>query len=261
MNWLRWVSGRYRVGDDPLRTLRRIELVALLLGLLLCLQLAYGAFALMTLAAPEPVAPAADSFQVPPVVAPAVVAAAGRNEILSRPLFWSDRRPVEQAVTLADKGGKAGSLPGELSDVKLLGLFGSGKQAGIIALVQDQKRRILLGDTVQGWIIESITPFALVLSNGERSETLVLQQGTVTASSARAAAAAAGEANAPAGAAGASGQKLRKRAAGVPGQKLSKRAAGVAAGEPPAGAVAAPAAPAEAEAERTLGLGPGDKGK
>jgi len=249
VNWLRRVSRRYRVGDDPLRTLRRIELVALVLGLLLCLQLAYGAFALVTLAAPEPVAPAADSLQVPPVVAPAVVAAAGRNEILSRPLFWSGRRPVEQVKTLADAGSRAGSLPGELSNVKLLGLFGSGKQAGVIALVQDQKRRILLGDTVEGWTIESITPFALVVSNGERSETLVLQQGTVTASSARAAAAARGQANAPAG------------AAGSPVQKLRKRLADMAAGEAPAGAVAAPAAAPEAEAERTLGLGPGDEGK
>ena len=249
MSWLRKLGSRYRVGDDPLRTLRRIELVALLLGLLLCLQLAWGALRLVTQAAPEPLAPAADSFQVPPVVAPAVVAAAGRNEILSRPLFWSGRRPVEQAATLTDKGGQAGSLPGELSDVKLLGLFGSGKQAGIIALVQDQKRRILLGDTVQGWIIESITPFALVLSNGERSETLVLQQGSVTASSAPAGAAAVGETNTSAG------------AAGSPGQKLRKRTADMAAGEAPAGAATAPAAAPEAEAERTLGLGPGDGGK
>ncbi len=82
MNWLRQLGSRYRVGDDPLHTLRRIELVALLLGLLLCLQLARGALRLVTQAAPEPVAPAADSLQVPPVVAPAVVAAAGRNEIL-----------------------------------------------------------------------------------------------------------------------------------------------------------------------------------
>ena len=249
MNWLRQLGSRYRVGDDPLRTLRRIELVTLLLGLLLCLQLAWGALRLVTQAAPEPLAPAADSFQVPPVVAPAVVAAAGRNEILSRPLFWSGRRPVEQVATRTDDGGQAGSLPGELSDVKLLGLFGSGKQAGIIALVQDQKRRILLGDTVQGWTIESITPFALVLSNGERSETLVLQQGTVTTSSARAAAAAAGEANTSA------------FAAGSPVQKLRKRVADMSAGAAPADNAPAPVAAPEAEAERTLGLGPGDGGK
>ncbi len=206
MNWLRQLSGRYRVGDDPLRTLRRIELVALLLALLLCLQLAWGALRLLTLAAPEPVAPAADSLQVPAVVGPALVAAVGRNEIISRPLFWSGRRPVDRVATLADPG----SRPGELEGVKLLGLFGSGKQAGVIALVQDQKRRILLGDTVEGWTIESITPHTMVVSNGERSETLALQQGTVTARPPRAAAADASQGERKAKASGgSSGDKLR----------------------------------------------------
>jgi len=257
VNWLRQLSGRYRVGDDPLRTLRRIELVALLLGLLLCLQLAWGGLRLLTLAAPGPVAPAADSLQVPAVVGPALVAAAGRNEIISRPLFWSSRRPVDTVAALADPGSKAGSLPGELSGVKLLGVFGSGKQAGVIALVQDQKRRILLGDTVEGWTLESITPHTLVVSNGERSETLALQQGTVTARPPRAAAADASQAERKAKASGgSSGDKLRKRGALSPGAKLRKREPGAAVAPPAAGAPA-PAAAAEADAGRTLGLGPG----
>jgi hypothetical protein len=256
VNRLRQLSGRYRVGDDPLRTLRRIELVALLLGLLLCLQLAWGALRLFTLAAPGPVAPAADSLQVPAVVGPVLVAAAGRNEIISRPLFWSGRRPVDTVAALADPGSKAGSLPGELSGVKLLGVFGSGKQAGVIALVQDQKRRILLGDTVEGWTLESITPHTLVVSNGERSETLALQQGAVSARPARAPAAAASQGESRAKAAdGSSGDnRLQGAAAGL---KLRKREPGAAAAAPPAADTPAPAA--AAEAEPTLGLGPGDR--
>jgi len=258
VNWLRQLNGRYRVGDDPLRTLRRIELVALLLGLLLGLQLAWGALRLLTLASPEPVAPAADSLQLPAVVGPAVVATAGRNEIISRPLFWSSRRPVDGVATLADPG----SRPGELEGVRLLGLFGSGKQAGVIALVQNQKRRILLGDTVEGWTIESITPHTLVVSNGERSETLALQQGTVTVRPARAPAAAASQAerqpeseaeNQAKAADGASGENLLQRTAAGP--KLRQREPGAAGA--PAADTPAPAAAAEADAERTLGLGPG----
>lgn len=250
MNWLRQLSGRYRVGDDPLRTLRRIELVALLLALLLCLQLAWGALRLLTLAAPGPVAPAADSLQVPAVVGPALVAAAGRNEILSRPLFWSGRRPVDRVAALADAGSKEGSRPGELEGVKLLGLFGSGNQAGVIALVQNQKRRILLGDTVEGWTIESITPHTLVVSKGARSETLALQQGAVTARPPRAAAAAAsqGESRAKASSAAA--------ASAAPGVKLRKPTPEAGAVAPPATDTPAPAA--AAAAEPTLGLGPGD---
>lgn len=251
MNWLRQLGGRYRVGDDPLRTLRRIELVALLLGLLLCLQLAWGGLRLLTLAAPGPVAPAADSLQVPAVVAPVIVAAAGRNEIIYRPLFWSSRRPVDTVAALADPD----SRPGELQGVKLLGLFGSGKQAGVIALVQDQKRRILLGDTVEGWTLESITPRTLVVSNGGRSETLALQQGTVTARPPRAAAAAVsqGESRAKAADGSSGANRLQGAAAGL---KLRKREPGAAVA-PPAADTPAPAAAAEADAERTLGLGPG----
>ena len=105
MSWLQAIGGRYRVSEDPLRTLRRIELLAVLLGFLLCLQLAYGALRLVAMAAPEPVAPAADSLQVPAVLSPAVVAAAERNEIVSRPLFWSSRRPVDKVATLAEPAG------------------------------------------------------------------------------------------------------------------------------------------------------------
>ena len=61
MSWLQAIGGRYRVGEDPLRTLRRIELLAVLLGFLLCLQLAYGALRLVAMAAPAPVAPAQPS--------------------------------------------------------------------------------------------------------------------------------------------------------------------------------------------------------
>ena len=180
MNWLTRIGSRYRVSGDPLRTLRRIELIAVLLGLFLCLQLAMGGLRLVTLSAPDPVTPAPDSLRVPPVLSLASVAASERNEIISRPLFWSSRRPVEEVATLAEPEAKAGELKG----VKLVGLFGSGERAGIIALVKGQKRRILLGDAIEGWTLKSVTPFELVVANGERTETLVLERGKVKAASA-----------------------------------------------------------------------------
>jgi hypothetical protein len=148
-----------------------------LLGLLLVLQLVVGALRLATLSAPEPVTPAPDSLQVPLVVNPVSVAASERNEIISRPLFWSSRRPVEEVVTLAEPEAKAGELKG----VKLVGLFGSGEQAGIIALVKGEKRRILLGDVVEGWTLKSVTPFELVVVDGDRTETLALERGKIKA--------------------------------------------------------------------------------
>jgi hypothetical protein len=175
MNWLQGIRNRYRVSDDPLRTLRRIELLAVLLGLLVCLQLAYGGVKLATMAAPEPVEPAADSLQVPLVLAPALVASGERNEIVSRPLFWGGRRPLAAVTIPPEAEGK----PGELKGVKLVGVFGSGDQAGIIALVKGKKRRILLGEAVEGWILKSIQPAEIVVANGARTETLVLQHGKV----------------------------------------------------------------------------------
>ena len=175
MSWLTRIGSRYRVSGDPLRTLRRIELLAVLLGLLFCLQLALGGLRLATLSAPDPVTPAPDSLRVPAVLSPVSVAASERNEIISRPLFWSGRRPVEEVATLSEPQAKAGELKG----VKVVGLFGSGERAGIIALVKGQKRRILLGDEVEGWTLKSVAPFELVVASGGRTETLSLERGSV----------------------------------------------------------------------------------
>jgi len=247
MSWLENIGKRYRVSGDPLRTLRRIELVAVLLGLLLCLQLALGGLRLVSLSAPDPVTPAPDSLRVPMVLSPLLVAASERNEIISRPLFWSSRRPLEEVATLAEPEAKAGELKG----VKLVGLFGSGERAGIIALVKGQKRRILLGDAIEGWTLKSVTPFELVVANGERTETLVLERGKVKAASAG-------------NSSGADKNNSKSSEQGRTGQVKAYPASPAApAGKGP-GAKAAPAATppegvaakAEPEPERTLGLGP-----
>lgn len=177
MSWMKNISQRYRVSEDPLRTLRRMEMVALLLVLLLCLQLALGGFGLAAMTGPEPVQPAADSLQVPQVYGLVVVAAQERNEIVTRPLFWAGRQPGSEVVILPeDEEVKAGNLKG----IKLVGVFGSGERAGIIALVKDKKRRILVGESVDGWTLESVDLGQIQLANGDQRETLMLQQGQIT---------------------------------------------------------------------------------
>jgi hypothetical protein len=236
MSWLQMLRNRYRVTGDPLRTLRRIELFAVLLALLLCLQLALGALRLVTVAAPEAVTPAPDSLQVPAVLGPAVVAASERNEIITRPLFWSSRRPFEAVATLAEPDTQAGELKG----IELVGLFGSGDQAGIIALVKGEKRRILLGDVVEGWTLKSISPSELVVTNGDRTETLALQRGQVKA--------------APADKSKRREQKQVGQVKAYPGSVASPSGK-------PAGAKDGAAAPAaQPEPERTLSLGPRGEG-
>lgn len=242
MNWLQRVGQRYRVSEDPVRTLRRIELVALILGVLLCLQLALGAVQLAATSGPEPVRPAADSLQVPAVLGPAVVAADERNEIVTRPLFWSGRQPADAVPILDDP--KATS--GKLKDVKLVGVFGSGERAGIIALVKDKKRRILVGERLDGWTLESVDSGEIQLANGDRRETLVLKQGKISKVEEASKAAAAR-----------SGRSVRR-------SKPPSPAASDTAAEPPAnpaaGAVKQPEKPAAKPAqERSLGLGHSDK--
>ena len=179
MSWLHSIGQRYRVSEDPLRTLRRIELIALLLGLILCLQLAFGAFNLAATTGPDAVTPAADSLHVPPVSGPVVVAADQREEIVARPLFWSGRQPsgAEPGGGDDDAGNEKVK---ELKDVKLVGVFDSGERLGIIALVKDKKRRILVGESLDGWTLHSIESDDIVLTNGARRETLTLQRGEVS---------------------------------------------------------------------------------
>ena len=242
MSWLTRIGSRYRVSGDPLRTLRRIELVAVLLGLLFCLQLALGGLHLATLSAPDSVTPAPDSLRVPAVLSPVSVAASERNEIISRPLFWSGRRPVEEVATLSEPQAKAGELKG----VKVVGLFGSGERAGIIALVKGQKRRILLGDEIEGWTLKSVAPFELVVANGGRTETLSLERGSVKSAPADKSA---GKKKSNGSAQGRTGQVKA-----YPGSPAAP--AGNAPGAKAAAGEAAPeGAPSKAQPERTLGLG------
>lgn len=178
MSWLHSVLGRYRASADPLRTQRRIELIAVILAVLLGIQLAYGGVRLAIQGAPVPVEPAADSVRVPAVRTLEVVSAQDRNEIIGRPVFWPGRRPVDP-VALREDVQSGQEEVGELREVKLVGVFGTGAEAGIIALVNGKKRRILLGESIAGWKLDSINAIGGQFSNDGRRETLTLQRGTV----------------------------------------------------------------------------------
>ena len=180
MNWWLPLRQRYTASADPLRTQRRIELVALLLGLLILLQLAWGFTRLTLMAAPGAIEPAADSVGVPAVLGLQLVAAQQRNEIISRPLFWAGRRPQEAVAALEEPDSQSDSAA-ELDSIKLVGVFGGADTAGIIALVKGKKRRILLGGELEGWTLESIEPRESILVRGARRETLSLQLGSAKA--------------------------------------------------------------------------------
>lgn len=177
-----WESlrARYAESADPLRTQRRIELVAVLLGLFICLQVVFGLFGLAVFSGPGAIEPAADSLRVPAVIAPGEVAAAERQEITARPLFWVGRRPLDNPG-----GGLPPEPPAEagkqLNDIRLVGLFGGADKAGAIVLVKDKKQRILRGEELQGWTLEAIDAGEAVFTRGVQRESLVLKRATASA--------------------------------------------------------------------------------
>jgi hypothetical protein len=160
---------RYSVRSNPLKTERRVELVALVMLAILLLQLIYSGLRLALLTSPQAIAPAPDTLVVGDVASALKLSAADSEELLGRPLFWPSRRPALEEVEKAPPPEEEKS--GDLKGVKLVGVFGVGESAGIIALVKDKKQRILLGEKVLGWTLQSVEPTRIVLvDKGSRRE-------------------------------------------------------------------------------------------
>ncbi len=176
------LTARYSASSNPLRSTRRVELMLVVLVALLVLMLVWGAARLLTLAPEDPVAPAADALQVLSMDALPEVTAAESNEMRSRPLFWSGRRPLD-SVDLVEVANAAETKAAarELREIKLLGVFGSEDTTGIIAMVQGKKKRLMLGESHKGWTLDSVKPNEVVFGDGVRTETLVLKQGVIVA--------------------------------------------------------------------------------
>lgn len=169
---MNWIGERYRASGDPERTERRVELILVLLGLLLILQLVYGASRLAMISIPEPVAPTKDSLQVRNLLGQTTITPEQGNAIRSRPLLWPSRRPVAAAPVVVDEAANARKQA--LRDIKLLGVFGTGDTAGVIVRVKDKTLRVGLGEDVAGWTLASVGKTGAVFSMGSRQETLKL---------------------------------------------------------------------------------------
>ena len=166
---------RYKVTANPLFSERRVELLAVVLTLLLFLQLLYSALRLSVLSEPEPIAPASDVMSISDPMVVEMVSAELSEELRTRPLFWSSRRVQVSEPGVSSQVKKAAASKSKLGKIKLVGIFGGGESAGIIALVNGKKRRILLGENVEGWSLDSVARNEAVFADGARRETLILQ--------------------------------------------------------------------------------------
>jgi hypothetical protein len=170
------ILNRFRVSSDPLRSERKVELTVLVLTLVLILQVVHGVVSLSLSPKPNPILPSPDSLQVGTLHGAGLVTAQQSNELRARPVFWTTRRPVPgdpNAAVLSRNPQSA--KKNELDTVQVVGVIGSGDSAVVIALVKGSKKRILLGDKVVGWTLESVQNGEAVFTGSGRSQTLKLK--------------------------------------------------------------------------------------
>jgi hypothetical protein len=170
----RFMYDRYLASGDARRAERLIELVTMGLAILLLVELLLSGLRLAILSTPEAIPPSMDGLADAQLMSVQRVSPSQSDEIRARPLFWISRRPLAGAVAGAGDTGSPAANPGSLEKVKLVGLFGSGETAGIIAIIDQQKRRVLLGGQVEGWTLDSIQRNTVEFTNGARREKLVL---------------------------------------------------------------------------------------
>lgn len=87
------------------------------------------------------------------------------TDFVARPIFALTRQPPVEPSALPEQTSKppesevASEVVGTIDGVKLLGIFGSGEVRGIIIRLDTGKReRLNVGEAVNGWTLQSVTP-------------------------------------------------------------------------------------------------------
>lgn len=87
------------------------------------------------------------------------------TDFVLRPVFALNRKsPIEPVAPLEQtseplESEVASEVVGTIDGVKLLGIFGSGEVAGIIIRLDTGKReRLVVGEAINGWTLQSVTP-------------------------------------------------------------------------------------------------------
>ena len=146
--------GSWRAWPKPLR------LSASLIGGALGLAVVYSLLA----GKPKPVLPSSALFEP---VSVAQTLSSSRPELSSfdfifRPVFALDRkprrpqRPAEDEAALAASESDADVVE-SIDGINLLGIFGSGEVSGvIIRLDNGERQRLVVGESIKGWTLDSI---------------------------------------------------------------------------------------------------------
>ena len=102
------------------------------------------------------------------------------DEIVERPLFNATRQPFVAAASEAIKKAtpqKKKTTTGRQNQLSLSAVvITSKKQIAILQNVKDKSlQRIALGDTVDGWTLNEVTPNSIKLSKGDEIKNLELE--------------------------------------------------------------------------------------
>lgn len=80
--------------------------------------------------------------------------------VLQRPLLWSSRRPLApvlaQPVEADDKPEERGPTKDALAGYRLAGMFRSDFDAGVIVVGPKERKRLVVGDEIDGWMLEEV---------------------------------------------------------------------------------------------------------
>ena len=170
------VVARYRVAENPLKAERRAELVAGVLLLILCLQIALGLVSMLGAQSVPVILPSDDALTVGKLEQVVQVKAEARNEIVSRPLFWEQRSPGVAADVMFVETNDTESAGQKLKDVKVVGIYGSGTTGGAIVRVKGTKRRVAIGEEIGGWVLDTVSPNSARFVKDASVDELVLQR-------------------------------------------------------------------------------------
>ena len=177
-------TARFRVQHEPQRTERRVELVAILLALVVALQLGWLLLRLLLPPAPAPIEPTDASLTVADRIAERLLDTRGSAELRERPLFWDGRRPVsDSGVAVVE--ASAEKVP-QLKGLKLLGIFGVGEVGGIILRFDGKQQRLVVGEDINGWTLQSMDAEGATLVSGSNGQERVVLERAMRASPVRA---------------------------------------------------------------------------
>jgi hypothetical protein len=94
--------------------------------------------------------------------------------LLERPLLWASRRPIPPPEPVlpveTPSESEAAPVKSALEGYRLAGIFQSDFDAGVIIVGPKERKRMVIGDTIDGWMLEQVrSDDALFVNGGSRS--------------------------------------------------------------------------------------------